>query len=336
MRKLLIIIVIVLQVLLLVFMTGQRECVLRNGKTIYLRTVPIDPRDLFRGDYVRLRYEISNIEREKMQDGLKSLTVSDGYRDRNKDKKVYAVLEIDEDNIASVVSVTDKKPEKGKLFIRGRVERLGNFLFVRYGIEAYFMQQGAGKDLEKRNVNGHRASLEMQIALGSDGTAIIKGHRWAPISINITDLKLEDNMPQSAKIILTNISAKPVAIVAAPNNGSLKVEHSQSVWWGAVNMQGNWRWVNETASAGMPEDKDVRRLDPDCSYEFAIDFSDPYWLISIDNQEPIAMNKYGFPGWQSSFRIVYQPPSRQQCKGLKDADLIWHGKISSQTIPNRD
>lgn len=335
MRKLLIIIVVVLQVLLLVFMAGQRECVLRNGRTVYLRTVPVDPRDLFRGDYVRLRYEISNIEREKMQDGLKSLTVSDGYRDKNKDKKVYAVLEIDEDNVADIAYVTDKKPEKGKLFIRGRVERLGNCLFVRYGIEAYFTQQGAGKDLEKRNVNGNRASLEMQIALGSDGTAVIKGHRWAPISINLTDLKVEKNMPQSAKIVLTNISEKPVAIVVLPNNGSLKVEPDEPRWWWSGGQEHkNWRWVNENTSAALPEDKDVRRLDPDCSYEMAVDFGDPYWLISVNNQEPVAMNKYGFSGAQ--FRIVYQPPSRQQCKGLKDADLIWHGKISSQTIPNLD
>ncbi|MFA6177031.1 MAG: GDYXXLXY domain-containing protein, partial [Phycisphaerae bacterium] len=62
MRKLLIIFVVILQVILLAYMAGQRENVLRTGKTIYLRTVPIDPRDLFRGDYVRLQYEISNIE----------------------------------------------------------------------------------------------------------------------------------------------------------------------------------------------------------------------------------------------------------------------------------
>ena len=128
MRKLLIIFVVILQVILLAYMAGQRENVLRTGKTIYLRTVPVDPRDLFRGDYVRLQYEISNIEREKMQDGLKLLSVSDSHK--NKDKKVYAVLEVNDDNVAEVVYVTDKKPEKGKLFIRGRVERFGNFLFV--------------------------------------------------------------------------------------------------------------------------------------------------------------------------------------------------------------
>jgi uncharacterized membrane-anchored protein len=330
MRKLLIIIAVVLQVLLLVFMAGQRECVLRTGKTVYLRTIPVDPRDLFRGDYVRLRYEISNIECEKMQDGLKSLIVSNEYRDKNKDKKVYAILEIDEDNIANVVSVTDKKPEKGKLFIRGRVERLGNFLFVRYGIEAYFMQQGTGKDLERRNVGGNRL-LEMEIALGSDGTAVIKNHRWAPISINLTDLKIENRIPQSAKLVLTNISEKPVAIVVLPNNGSLKVEHNRPAWqWGGDDKT-NWRWVNENASAGMPEDKDVQILEPGDSYESAIDFGDPYWSISVNNKEPIAMNKYNFTGW-SSFQIVYQPPLRQQCKDLKDADLIWHGKISSRSV----
>jgi uncharacterized membrane-anchored protein len=61
MRKAIILGAIILQVVVLAYMAGEREHILRNGKVILLRTAPIDPRDLFRGDYVRLNYEISRI-----------------------------------------------------------------------------------------------------------------------------------------------------------------------------------------------------------------------------------------------------------------------------------
>jgi uncharacterized membrane-anchored protein len=56
MRKTFIILAVILQLVVLAYMAGEREYILRRGKVIYLRTAPIDPRDLFRGDYVRLNY----------------------------------------------------------------------------------------------------------------------------------------------------------------------------------------------------------------------------------------------------------------------------------------
>ena len=61
MKKSFVILAVILQLIVLAYMAGEREYVLRNGKVIHLRTAPIDPRDLFRGDYVRLNYEISRI-----------------------------------------------------------------------------------------------------------------------------------------------------------------------------------------------------------------------------------------------------------------------------------
>jgi hypothetical protein len=29
------------------------------------------------------------------------------------------------------------------------------------------------------------------------------------------------------------------------------------------------------------------------------------------------------------FSLVYEPPSAEQCRDLKDANLIWHGRLSS-------
>jgi uncharacterized membrane-anchored protein len=49
------------QVLFLVGMIAERAAPLRSGRTVLLRVVPVDPRDLLRGDYVTLSYEISRV-----------------------------------------------------------------------------------------------------------------------------------------------------------------------------------------------------------------------------------------------------------------------------------
>ena len=38
-----------------------RAAVLRDGREVVLKVEPIDPRDLLRGDYVWLRYEVSSV-----------------------------------------------------------------------------------------------------------------------------------------------------------------------------------------------------------------------------------------------------------------------------------
>jgi len=44
-----------------------KEYTLRTGTEMILRIEPVDPRDLFRGDYVTLNYEISTLDLEKVQ-----------------------------------------------------------------------------------------------------------------------------------------------------------------------------------------------------------------------------------------------------------------------------
>jgi hypothetical protein len=174
----------------------------------------------------------------------------------------------------------------------------------------------------------------MEIALGASGIAGIKGYRWGPISIEIADLQLEDNLPRSADLTLTNISESPVAIVDLPGNRSLKMEKDLRRWW--WNRGEDWRWINADAPASSPENDDVHVLEPDQSHALVVDFSHPYWSISfsLNNKDAILASRYGFS--LSPFRIVYDPPSASQCEGLENADLIWHGRISSESIPNRD
>ena len=50
-----------LQTAVLGYMVESRASILRSGADIKLKTLPVDPRDLLRGDYVILSYPISTI-----------------------------------------------------------------------------------------------------------------------------------------------------------------------------------------------------------------------------------------------------------------------------------
>ena len=55
------IIVAALQTAVLGYMVGERAWGLRSGVEVILKTAPVDPRDLLRGDYVTLNYDISRV-----------------------------------------------------------------------------------------------------------------------------------------------------------------------------------------------------------------------------------------------------------------------------------
>lgn len=192
MRGKLIIAAILVQFLILGWMAGQREWIVRSGPRVWLRTAPVDPRDLLRGDYVTLGYDISTIRAAKFGPGIKNhlagMSMNDDAFGRGSEIVVYVALTIDpQSGLAEVASVDLTRPVAGP-FLKGRVRvswtRGTTMLMgVRYGIDAYFVQQGSGLELERRVQEGMRAGsqvpLEMQVALGSNGVAVLTGHRLA-------------------------------------------------------------------------------------------------------------------------------------------------------------
>lgn len=330
MRKLLIICSACLQVLLLAGMGGQREYIVHTGKTVYLRTVPFDPRDMFRGDYARLSYEISNIDKKYFKDGI--VVPSDtreSYR-KFKGRKVYTVLQVDDSNVASVLYVTDKKPAKGTLFISGRQEySFENSISVLYGIEAFFVQQGKGRELETRMFDSERTSMEMEVAFGDNGIAVLKGYRKSPLSIKAQNLKKKDNILQTSEIVFTNNSDKPVGIVNLPGYGSLKLE-------AGIIFPGKPLPLLSEIKISQIEDKDVHIIKPHDTYIFPVDFNDPHWKIELP-EKPKNSDRLENPKEMLLYlSIAYESPSKEQCKDLKDANIVWHGKLSTGRLSNYD
>ncbi len=103
------ILLILLQVVLLTGMIAYRQYWVVTGKKVMLRTEPVDPRDIFRGDYVQLRYEISTLNLEEMG-------IQHQFRPM---ERIYVHLERSPDGTFRASSVSRELPE-GKTFIQGR------------------------------------------------------------------------------------------------------------------------------------------------------------------------------------------------------------------------
>ena len=101
---------VLLQVALLVGIIAYRQYWVATGDRILLRTAPVDPRDIFRGDYVSLRYDISELD-------LGELRVNETFRPN---EKVYVLLSKNPEGVFSAKSISKMVPA-GERFIQGRV-----------------------------------------------------------------------------------------------------------------------------------------------------------------------------------------------------------------------
>lgn len=346
MRKIGITIAILFQFAVLFYMAAEREYIVLTGKTVYLRTAPIDPNDPFRGQFVRLNYEISTMPGDFAKDLNKVSDVDDygrfGYNNK-KETKVYTVLKDGENGIMELDYCTLEKPESG-IFIRGRTGYKWGFMRLKYGIESYFVQEGRGKEIEEKagDRNSMQIPMEMELALSPSGTAVIKGFRWGPLGIGIKILesppprnwannndgnqaKDDKNTRKSIKIMLTikNASEKELAIVNLPDSRSFSLE---PVAWGENKISSAVKFD----STILPTDKDVIVLEPGKNFYVKIDFADPRWFVETEKGKMeigLIQNQ-----WQNMFRIIYRPPSMEQCKQIENNQIIWHGYLQSRAF----
>ncbi|MCF8069895.1 MAG: GDYXXLXY domain-containing protein [Desulfobacterales bacterium] len=169
-------IILILQTLVLFFMIGMKQHTLNTGIPILLETQPVDPRSLFRGDYVRLNYTISEINLDQLA----------GDKDFQRRDPVFVLLK-KSNKYWEPASVHKAYPETqpDTVIIKGEVEYLqsrlwndetkvsekANLLRIRYGIENYFVPEGKGMELE-RPQDGE--IVEMVVAVDKSGNAGIK------------------------------------------------------------------------------------------------------------------------------------------------------------------
>ncbi|WP_409298952.1 GDYXXLXY domain-containing protein [Peribacillus sp. SCS-26] len=152
-RKLEYLAAILVPILILSFMTIKPLLTIYAGKTILLETKPVDPTDLFRGDYVNLSYEAEEIPVSLVKEDVLK-------REREGDGKftVYVVLK-EKNGVHQPVSVTLHRP-KETIYLKGRLsyvsgsESSQESAFIQYSLDRYFLQENTGRELEQASLKG--------------------------------------------------------------------------------------------------------------------------------------------------------------------------------------
>jgi uncharacterized membrane-anchored protein len=165
------------QTLVLAWMVAERVWLIKTGREITLPIEPADPRDLFRGEYVRLAYPIARVP----------LGAVEGGPVRRNDK-VYVTLEKTADGAWKPVAAArwlHRDDDPSRIVMKARVTWAPAPVSaeaqdgadwrgptVRYGIESYFVPQGQGRQLEALAREKKLAAL---VAVDWAGNAAIKG-----------------------------------------------------------------------------------------------------------------------------------------------------------------
>ena len=139
-------------VLILLAVNGMiisKEHVLKNGESLLLKLVPVDPRSLMQGDYMILRYELADV----MNHSLVKIP-----------REGAAVVKIDNDKVATYSGIFEGQVlQEDERIIRFTL-RGGN---IRFGAESYFFQEGHGQFYNKAKYG--------ELKVRSDGSTVLAG-----------------------------------------------------------------------------------------------------------------------------------------------------------------
>lgn len=148
---------LLLPVIILLSMTVKPLTTIYYGETVRLQTVPVDPSNLFYGDYVDLDFEAENIAIDVVEKSLrKRLEDNTTGSYSQDDSKVYILLAYSyETDTHKVTRLTVSKPKSGT-YIKGILNPYINDGKVKVSIpiEQYYLEDDTGSKLEDKARKG--------------------------------------------------------------------------------------------------------------------------------------------------------------------------------------
>lgn len=131
------------------YSVSKKEELLKDGQLILLQLAPVDPRSLMQGDYMNLRYAISN------STGTEHLP-----------KRGYCVVRLDSKGIAEKVRFQQETTplNKDEYLIKYTAPNEWN---INIGAESFFFQEGQAKKYERAKYGGVR--------IDKDGNSLLVG-----------------------------------------------------------------------------------------------------------------------------------------------------------------
>jgi uncharacterized membrane-anchored protein len=159
-------IAVLVQLLLLVAVPGQKVEARFTGRTILLKTEPVDPYDILSGYYLTLAYPVARTS--AYPEGLPpGVDVGD---------TVYALLRVGPDGVAETLGLRSARPSSlpgDQVFLRGELTERRR---IRFGIESFFIPEERRSEMEGI-LRRERDRVLVEVRVDGRGRAALIGLR---------------------------------------------------------------------------------------------------------------------------------------------------------------
>lgn len=150
-------------------MVFHNERVLATGRPFKFRTEPVDPYDLFRGNYVHLDF---------MQD---EVHVDHNYEALENKEHVYGLLSTDKEGYAVITKLLPEAPAGNIDYLKLKISYIAevNFksiAYIEYPFERFYMNEykAPGAEAAYRQVVSDTSQVAYAIVYIKDGEAVLK------------------------------------------------------------------------------------------------------------------------------------------------------------------
>lgn len=180
---------IALQTVLIATIPAQAVYIHLTGKTVILKTAPIDPYELMRGYSIALNYEISSVEMLRSLPGWKTLskepsqTLPNRSDNLTENSTLYVILQAPTNTRKpwKPVDVRRDRPRDlpaNQIALKGRVV---NSARIEYGLETYYLPENQRSDVNQAFEQAQRKEESaVEIKVDAHGNAI-------PIQVWVSD-----------------------------------------------------------------------------------------------------------------------------------------------------
>lgn len=156
------------QLVILAGLSGKGLVPRITSDRVRFEVIPVDPRDMMRGEYITLGYEFSRLPEDitLIDERIKSYKTNTNFNQKTVD--VYVTLKFNlKEDIYKGIFFTSTPPIKGR-YLRGKLNSNNQ---ITFGIESFYIQEGKGRMYEEAI---REKKLVAEVYLAPDGSAQMK------------------------------------------------------------------------------------------------------------------------------------------------------------------